>query len=264
MSQPNFEGSDEDCIPPTPSPVGRTTFLTLRKSLSSSGSEDEPSLANRNFVNSTNTLNKQSAEICSKLYSEKEGTFVETSSFSNIGADINELLNGGLNSEHVEKDKEESSFTGFRIDNRKSKPNKEKDSQSTEHQKEDDEPQPFLCQTDIDEQVTKKLTSKTYRLSRRKRNSRVVSNPLKSSKLTVSVKKSPEKLGKFKVEDVPQNDEENGSTALVPMKYVLPKSRMKSVKRSATKGNSPDQKRHQSHAVIPKELKVLYFYLTLF
>ena len=232
--------------------MGRKTIVTLRKSLSSSGSEDEQSLTSRSIVNSNTLVNRTFGGKVSCNVSRKP------SSFTMIGVDINRSQSCEM--EHVDNELVEGDSNISVIENKALKVDYgqreiklSKRTTEVDKQKDDDRPKDLPPQTYVDDQIMKKMMSRTYRLSRKQRLDKFVSNPLKSTKLAVSGKRSQEKLSKFN--GVASNDEENRSVPLIPKKCVLLKSRIKSIKRSPTKGNSPDRKRHQSDSV-SKELKV--------
>ena len=282
--QSSFDDSDEDCIPPTPSPIGGQSFLTLRKHLSSSGSEDEQSVSRSNVLRSGRTIETTSAQSFSKVISGNEGSLGRNSkvfsTFPKNRMEINTNCANGLENGVTNVERSDDEDVEERISTVNFKPKTHrfsymsctrasadpKESKSPTdilkpnqmyQRKDENDPKHLLFQTDVDDQVMKKVTSKTYKLGRKNRLTKVVSNPLKSSKMLVSTKRSPE-FSDHKREGATKNEDENGSVFLAPTKCVLSKSKIKSVKRSATKGSSPSYKRHQS-TVVPQQLKVQRF-----
>lgn len=98
---------------------------------------------------------------------------------------------------------------------------------------------------------------KKYKLSRKGKLPKVLSSPLKGRTVHVSKGQSPKKQ-KHAAKGTEVADQKESTPVIAPSKCVVLRSRMK---RSATKGSSPLQKRLQTELPLPDKVLDMYMYV---
>ena len=232
---------DVDLIPPTPSPAGQHSFINSlgQGSTPSINIQQLPSSSDVTQANSSNDLSTVSVSLC-----KSAGIATE-----------NHKMNGNKvlvqDKRTVSKVRDHLSATAISEQTLNTKNNNCNLSVPYNNKESDLNVSSCNCG-----QTPSTLTTsrKKYKLSRKPKPPKFVSSPLKKHAFCGSIAKSPHSNKKQLQEESmqPINPKES-TTVIAPSHCVVLRSRMK---RSATKGSSPLQKRLQTE--LPLSVKVLH------
>ena len=242
---------DDDLIPPTPSPARQHSFINCQGQRSALSK-------NIHLQNSPDFLrdeadNSEGFSGTLKSSSEISGTKAKGHDFSKISlhdewtvTKVHDHLSSGNAEPNLNKTVQ---FTTNSIALSKNACNSTTEGLHNNSEQSDLNAPP--CNS-VDTPSTLITSRKTYKLSRKGKPPKVVSSPVKKHHIYGSGIKSPHNQKKLhKKTEMP--DQKASTPVIAPSKCVVLKSRMK---RAATKGSSPLQKRLQTE--LPSSVKVMY------
>ena len=240
---------DDDLIPPTPSPAGHHSFINCQAQWSSSSTKIQQWQSSPCFPQAgvSKDLTKRSLSL-----SEKTGVAAmsknmnrnKTSQDKKAVTKVHECSSTG-NSENTFYEKKNTIMDSITLD---------KNSchlAITSSNKEESVVTASSCNS-VETSSTLATSRKKYKLSRKPKLPKVVSSPLKKHDICGSIAKTSQNSKQLQKEAELPGQEESTSV-IAPSKCVVLRSRMK---RPATKGSSPLQKRLQTD--LPLSAKVLY------
>lgn len=240
---------DDDLIPPTPSPAGQHNFINCRGqgSASSTNIQQLPSSSDVSQADGSNDISTVSVSLC-------KTTGIATKSHDVNGNKV--LLQDLQDKRTINKFHDHlSPANSEQTPNKKDvvKTNRIKSTcnlGATSNNKESD----LIASSCNSVETPSTLTTsrKKYKLSRKPKLPKFVSSPLKKHDICGSVTKSAHNTKQWFQEEAEQPNQKESTTVIAPSKCVVLRSR---IKRPATKGSSPLQKRLQTD--LPLSVKVL-------